>query len=42
MARAYWDTFGVGLMMTVALLIIGSLWSLLTGMRARRANAEQG
>jgi hypothetical protein len=42
MARSYWDTFGAGLMMTVALLIIGGLWSLLTGMRARRVSAEQG
>ena len=42
LARSYWDTFGIGLMMSVALIIIGSLWSLVTGMRARRANAEQG
>ena len=41
-ARSYWDTFGIGLMLSVALIIIGSLWSLFTGMRARRANAEQG
>ena len=41
-ARSYWDTFGVGVIMSVALIIIGSLWSLFTGMRARRANAEQG
>lgn len=41
-ARSYWDTFGIGMMMSVALIIIGSLWSLFTGMRARRANAEQG
>jgi len=42
MARSYWDTFGIGLMISVALIIIGSLWSLFTGMRLRRANAEQG
>ena len=41
-ARSYWDTFGIGLMTSVALIIIGSLWSLFSGMRARRANAEQG
>ena len=40
--RSYWDTFGIGLMMSVALITLGSLWSLFTGMRARRANAEQG
>jgi hypothetical protein len=40
--RSYWDTFGIGLMMSVAVIILGSLWSVFTGMRARRANAEQG
>jgi hypothetical protein len=35
-ARGYWDTFGIGLMTSVALMILG----LYTGMRARRANAE--
>lgn len=40
-ARPYWDAFGAGLMMAVALIVIGSLWSLFTGIRARRA-AEQG
>lgn len=42
LARSYWDTFGIGLMLAVALIIVGSLWSLYTGMRARSANAEQG
>jgi hypothetical protein len=41
-ARSYWDPFGFGLMMSVALIIFGSLWSLFTGMRARRASLEQG
>jgi len=41
-ARSYWDAFGIGLMMAIALIIIGSLWSLFTGIRARRAEAEQG
>jgi hypothetical protein len=41
-ARAYWDTFGAGLLLSVALILIGSLWSLFTGLRARRADAEQG
>lgn len=40
-ARSYWDTFGIGLMMSVAVIIIGSLWSLFTGIRARRADAKQ-
>ena len=41
-ARSYWDTFGIGLMMSVVLIVVGSLWSLFTGLRARRASAEQG
>jgi len=41
-ARAYWDTFGVGLMTAIAAITLGSLWSLFTGLRARRAEAEQG
>ena len=41
-AHSYWDTFGIGLMMAVALIVAGSLWSLFTGLRARRAHAEQG
>ena len=41
-ARSYWDTFGIGLMMSIALIIVGSLWSLFTGIRARRADAKQG
>jgi len=42
LARSYWDTFGIGLMTSVALIVLGSLWSLFTGMRLRRATAEQG
>jgi len=41
-ARTYWDTFGVGLMLAIAAITLGSLWSLFTGLRARRAEAEQG
>ncbi|MBN2118853.1 MAG: hypothetical protein JW730_19950 [Anaerolineales bacterium] len=41
-ARSYWDAFGVGLMISIALIFVGSLWSLVTGIRARRAEAEQG
>jgi hypothetical protein len=40
--RSYWDTFGIGLMMSIAVIIMGSLWSLFTGIRARRAEAKQG
>jgi hypothetical protein len=41
-ARQYWDPFGFGLIMAVIVIVVGSLWSLLTGLRARRAAAEQG
>jgi hypothetical protein len=41
-ARSYWDTFGIGLMMSIAVIIVGSLWSLFTGIRTRRADAKQG
>lgn len=41
-ARAYVDAFGIGLAMAIVLIVFGSLWSLFTGIRARRAEAEQG
>jgi hypothetical protein len=41
-ARNYWDTFGVGLMTAIAAIMLGSLWGLVTGLRARRSEAEQG
>jgi hypothetical protein len=40
-ARSYWDAFGFGLMLAIASIIIGSLWSVFVGIRARRAEAEQ-
>lgn len=40
--RTYWDAFGVGLFLAIGSIVIGSLWSLFTGIRARRAEAEQG
>ncbi|HSL44480.1 MAG TPA: hypothetical protein VK897_13675 [Anaerolineales bacterium] len=42
LARTYWDTFGIGLALSIVLILVGSLWSLFTGIRARRAAAEQG
>jgi hypothetical protein len=41
-ARSYWDAFGVGMLLAIVLIVAGSLWSLFTGMRARRAEVEQG
>jgi hypothetical protein len=41
MVRTYWDAFGIGLLLAVILITFGSLWSLFTGIRLRRAGAEQ-
>jgi len=41
-ARTYWDAFDVGLLMAIALIVVGSLWSLISGIRTRRAEAELG
>lgn len=41
-ARRYWDSFGVGLFMAVIIIALGSMWSLVSGFRARRAEAELG
>ena len=41
MARAYWDAFGVGMMMAVLLIVLGSLWSLYAGTRTRRAQTAE-
>jgi hypothetical protein len=38
--RSYWDSFGIGLAMAIALIVIGSLWGVLAGLRARRAEAQ--
>lgn len=41
MARSYWDAFGVGIMMAVFVIVIGSLWSGYSGIRARRAEVAE-
>jgi len=40
MARTYWDTFDIGLLLAVILITFGSLWSLFTGIRPQRAGIE--
>ena len=40
--RSYWDAFGVGLMMAVIAIILGSVWSVLMRIRESRAEAEEG
>lgn len=41
LARNYWDAFGAGMMLAVGLIVVGGLWSLLAGMRERRAQAVE-
>jgi hypothetical protein len=41
-ARSYWDAFVVGLIMAVALILLGSLWSIFAGIRARRIEVAEG
>jgi hypothetical protein len=41
MARTYWDAFGVGMMMAVFLIVLGSLWSVYSGYRAGRVKAVE-
>jgi Na+-translocating ferredoxin:NAD+ oxidoreductase RnfE subunit len=41
MARTYWDAFGVGMMMAVFLIVLGSLWSVYSGYRASRGKAAE-
>jgi hypothetical protein len=41
-ARSYWDAFGVGLVMAIGLIFLGSLWSIFAGIRARRAESAEG
>lgn len=39
-ARSYWDAFGIGLAMSIALIVIGSLWSVFAAIRDRRAETQ--
>jgi hypothetical protein len=41
-ARSYWDAFGVGLLMAIASIIVGALWSVFVPVRNRRPEGEQG
>jgi ABC-type transport system involved in cytochrome c biogenesis permease subunit len=41
LARSYWDAFGVGLMMAILAIVMGSIWNVVMGNRERRAE-EQG
>ena len=41
LARTYWDSFGIGLMMAVLAIVLGSIWNIFMGIRERRAEAQQ-
>ncbi|MCC6300601.1 MAG: hypothetical protein IT314_15015 [Anaerolineales bacterium] len=41
-ARRYWDSFGAGMLLAVTLIVLGSLWSLVASLRARRSAEEAG
>ena len=41
MARSYWDAFGVGVILAIALIVLGSVWSLVTNFRSRRVEAGE-
>jgi hypothetical protein len=40
--RSYWDAFGAGLFIAILAIVLGSIWSLIMNLRARRTEAEQG
>ena len=42
MARSYLDAFGIGLVLAAGLIVLGSLWSIMAGFRARRAETAEG
>ena len=41
LARLYWDAYSVGLLLAAAMIILGGLWNLVSGLRARRAEKEE-
>jgi hypothetical protein len=41
MGRSYWDAFGVGVILAIAFIVLGSLWSIFARMRARRLEAAE-
>lgn len=41
LARLYWDAYSAGLLLAAAMIILGGLWNLVPGLRARRAEKEE-
>ncbi len=42
LARSYWDSFGVGLMIAVLSIVLGAIWNIVMGIRERRAEQALG
>ena len=42
LARRYWDAYSVGLLLAAMMIVLGGLWNLVMGLRARRATKEEG
>jgi len=40
-ARQYWDSYGLGMIASEFLIVIGGAWALVTGLRERRASQEE-
>jgi ABC-type spermidine/putrescine transport system permease subunit II len=41
-ARSYWDSFGIGLMIAVLSIVLGAIWNIVMGIRERRAEQAMG
>jgi hypothetical protein len=41
LARSYWDAFGLGIMLAVGLIVLGSLWSVFSGRPTRALGAAE-
>lgn len=41
LARRYWDAYSVGLLLAAGMIVLGGLWSLVSGLQARRAEKEE-
>ncbi|HUH98872.1 MAG TPA: hypothetical protein VLZ89_16040 [Anaerolineales bacterium] len=41
LARRYWDAYSLGSLLAAVMIILGGLWSLVSGLQARRAEREK-
>jgi hypothetical protein len=42
LGRAYWDAFSYGLLVAEVLILVGGIWSALSGIRSRRMELNEG